>query len=415
MENETQGTPAESAAIEKSASNGAPPPTDAKPQAPAQAKPSAGSDAGGGGDDVPRWADLVSSVFGDGLPSPSPAPGSVQSNASGNAGGAGREAQANDPSASDGNAPGPKAATGDGAPAATDQEISAAVPGDRPSELMVPTPSGEWRKATADEIVRWQNQSRYAQGADQRFREAKALREQADEVRREAESLKQKLLQRPWEALSEAGLDFDQIASERLYQRYQLENMDPETRQIYEENQRLQRMKGDLERQRQALEQDEQSKKNQAEVEYFKAQLLPRIGTAFEKAGVPDVELAHSIMSQKLRVQRDAGASLRDIDPALLVDDVAKQLQTTVKSSLSKMSGKALLDMLGKDVVNAVNAALVSEYKRRRATQHVPQDDAEPGDLPKTRRTRTQKKPQVLTYKQLRDIERGRARLSDFQ
>lgn len=359
----------------------------------------------------PSWEDLVSSVFAD----DAPAPNQGEHKRSASSGGSERQPQAAE-SRRGGNAAAELDKPTEGA-AADPNAVPVVTEGtsERPTEIMVPTPSGEWRKATPDELIKWQNQARYASGADERFIEARQLREEAAAAKAEAEALRKQMLENPWDVLQSQGVDADKLVQQRLLEQYQLAEMDDETRAIYLENKRLKEEQQQLAKQRSAFEAAQTQRQRAAEAQHFRDHVMPRIKANFEKQGVPDVPLAHQMMAQKLRQARDAGVSIQEMDPGMFADRVAAELRETVRKSLANVSGNELLQLLGKDVVNAINQALVSEYKaRQQRVRHVPQAEPQTQSGVVDRRKAKPKGTKQLTAKQWKAIERGKATYNDF-
>lgn len=172
--------------------------------------------------------------------------------------------------------------------------------------------------------------------ARDKFNEASKLHKEASNV---VEALKNP--ETVWDALEMLGHDVDRLADMRVVQKYQLENMDPRERQLWEKEQAIQKRERELEQRRQNAQREQQEKL----AEEYKAQLRPKIEEALESNGMPKSQKMFIETVKTLKEFGDMGERLSFDQAARLTkrrlqEEMKAFYETTPEEELERLGAK---------------------------------------------------------------------------
>lgn len=247
------------------------------------------------------------------------------------------------------------APSGDAAPAGGWQEPGrVSMPAGATGVSGVPSPSGgvpdtfelvidgKPEKMTRQQFEHELARVRKSTAAERRFAEA-------HRTKQEAEALRQRMKDKPWEAMAELGLDPEQLAEQRMLERIQREQMSPEQRALAEERQKREELESRLrerEQQEQEVQVAEAARQYQANFLRRAEEALTKAGFALKDAQPGDKRVLWAVRSMA-KLQQDALASGAEEPTAEeLAAAVLGDADETVAGRLGALDGDPLLDYL---------------------------------------------------------------------
>ena len=211
-------------------------------------------------------------------------------------------------------------------------------------------------EVTLDDLV-----ANYQKGtvAEQKFREAAALRDEVEKSRLTEEKIKAQLKTDPRSAfrlIASLGLDPKQVAAQYMLEQWQDSQMTPEQRQQRDNNKRLQALE-QQEIQRQAiLKQVQQNNLNAAE----KERLTKEITAALTEQGMPQDPTTMARVTYYMAMAKKQGVTMPankavEFAREKIIESVRQQLDATPEESLDKFLSPALQEKLRKKALDAYN------------------------------------------------------------
>jgi hypothetical protein len=205
-----------------------------------------------------------------------------------------------------------------------------------------------------------------ASAADKRFQEAAQTRKQAEEIIKFAKD-------NPTEFFKRTGMNAREWAEQYLLQEIQREQMTPEQKKAWENEQKL-RQYEESEKQAKARAKAEQD----AALERHHAEQYDQFFVkALSEVGLPRTPYTVSRMAQLEMVNLKKGLKLLPSQLATIVreDYIAEQ-----KALFGSMEGDALMEILGKDNVKKLSKAQLSKYKSAKTltSSNIKKNDAKP-------------------------------------
>lgn len=206
----------------------------------------------------------------------------------------------------------------------------------------------------------------------QKARAADKRMQESAEVRKAARQLLEDIRKDPWAVLSspEFGVNLEEIAEQRLAEKYKAELMTEEQRKAFE----LQKQVEAYQKQEQYRKDAEtKAKREQMEREVY-AKEEKRFMEAAEKHGLPKDLRTLALMAEVALANHEYGIELSPEQIAMEVNSRLEQPLETVR----KLKGDALLKRLGDSVVQEVLRAKVAEFKAQRTADKIPTPSANP-------------------------------------
>jgi hypothetical protein len=192
-----------------------------------------------------------------------------------------------------------------------------------------------------------------SQAAEQRLKEATLSR-------REAEDLKARMKADPWKALEEMGINPDEAAAQRVWEKLQLEGMTPEQRELHE----LKAKHSALEKERAAEKERIEAQQNEAETAKWRDHYANLTLETMKSA--PDLpqteETAQRMISYLSRAMAQGIELTQPQLVALVRDDYAKAF-----SYLKSLSPDKLVETLGEDGVKKIREFELAKLKQTQA------------------------------------------------
>lgn len=254
---------------------------------------------------------------------------------------------------------------------------SGAVPTSEPqTQGTEPAQKGEARYLTAkvdgkevrlseEQVIR--DYQKYA-AADQRFREAAAMKKQAEEERARAADRKARAKAEPWKLLQEdLELDdqtLDDLAEKRLLKKLELEMMNPDQKRAWKAEQDRDRLQKEIDA-RKAGEDEERSKLEQQRQEELTLEAVKHvdqeIGEALKGSGIAaDPEIV-AYMADVMLAHLEKGGEPLSAPRALEL--VTQKLQHRTVQFLASLPIEKLYEILPKQVLDGLRKYELAKVK----------------------------------------------------
>jgi Txe/YoeB family toxin of Txe-Axe toxin-antitoxin module len=193
----------------------------------------------------------------------------------------------------------------------------------------------------------------------QKARAAERRMQESAEVKKAARQLFEDLKRDPWSVLSspEFGVDLEQIAEQRLAEKYKAELMNDEQRRAYELQKKVEAYEGQEKYRKEA---EANSRRQDLERKTFEQIRQRHVSTA-KAHGLPQDMRTLSIMAEVDLMNHEYGIELTE---AQLASEVNARIEQPL-DSVKKLKGADLLTRLGPDVVNEILRAKVAEFKSK--------------------------------------------------
>lgn len=220
-----------------------------------------------------------------------------------------------------------------------------------------------------------------AEAADRRMQESA-------EVRKAAQRLVEDLRNDPWSVLADPafGVNLEELAEQRLAEKYKAELMSDEQRHAYE----LEKQVKAYEEQENRRKQHEKTQKQRQMEQQVYAQEEKRFLAAAEKHGLPKDMHTLAAMAEVALLNHEYGIELNE--DQLAAEVIAREEKPL--SRLKALKGGDLLKKLGDDVVNEVLRAKVAEFKGKQINPQpaaVPKQESDDEENPFERKTLSQR------------------------
>lgn len=190
--------------------------------------------------------------------------------------------------------------------------------------------------------------------------------QEAAEVRKQFAEIQKFIKENPFEALKDPifGVDIEQMAQERLAQKYQEATMSPE-----------EKAQADLKKELETYKKAEATRKQEAETrsqQELDERIFRETEATFLKAlteeGLPNLPETLSMMADVARVNHQNKIGL---DQKQLAAEVRARLNTTSRNVIGSLKGEALLKHLGPETVKEVLRLSVERVKKAKAPAFV--------------------------------------------
>lgn len=224
----------------------------------------------------------------------------------------------------------------------------------------------EWELSDDDITVRLQK----SEAAERRMQEGA-------EIRKAAKQLVEDLRKDPFGVLSspEIGINLEELAEQRLIEKYKAEQMTEEQRRVYELEQKLKARDAEDKRRKDV---EGQAKRQEMEKQVY-AQEEKRFMEAAEKGGLPKNMRTLAMMAEVALVNHEYGIELS-------ADQIAAEVRERINQPLGVvrgLKGEALLKELGEETVKEVMSAQLALYRAKKTANQAPVPKAPPAPLAK--------------------------------
>jgi hypothetical protein len=210
---------------------------------------------------------------------------------------------------------------------------------------------GEEREVTEEEA---RKRLQLELAADKKFKEASQIRQDAEQF---IDNLKD-----PEKAigfLNNLGVNIDELAQKRLYEKIKYEQMPEHERKALQAEKQANQYKSELDRYKTA----EQQQAYEQQVADYQEQWKSKITNALETAKVPVNNYTISRMAGY--VSQDTNADLKNI-----AEKVDGDYNNIIKDRYSNLDGESLYNMLGKDTVKKIREYELSKVKNNQTKSY---------------------------------------------
>lgn len=186
------------------------------------------------------------------------------------------------------------------------------------------------------------------------------------QIKKAAQQLIEDLRRDPWAVLQDPafGVNLEELAEQRLAEKYKAELMTEEQRKAYELEKQVKQYQEQDERRKQQAKSERQK---QMEAQVY-AQEEKRFLTAAEKHGLSKDMHTLAAMAEVALLNHEYGIELNE-------DQLAMEVLAREEKPLARikaLKGDALLNKLGPDVVNEILRAKVAEFKSKQINPQPP-------------------------------------------
>lgn len=197
--------------------------------------------------------------------------------------------------------------------------------------------------------------------------------EEAAKERKQAEALRERLKADPWAAMKDLGLDPDDLAERRVWERIQASQMTPEQRKALEAEQRAKRAEEELKAEREKATASERERL--AKVEFQK--IDTEITEALTKNELPKTPDTVRRVAQLMERSLELGLNLAADDVAkLVVDEFRESMRRAVKgmtpAQAEAIFGGEFMKTLRKHDLSRIRAAKAQAPKDEAPTPGKP-------------------------------------------
>jgi hypothetical protein len=192
-----------------------------------------------------------------------------------------------------------------------------------------------------------------AKASQKRFEEAARLKKQAEQ---QIDSIRKN----PIQALAELGIDVRGMSEEYLAKQLQLEQLSPEQRKLMEMEEKLRSYEEQDKAKKQKEEQDQHAKL----MEHYEQEYTNGITAALNTSGLPKTPYTVKRMAQYMARALDNGY---EVKPQDVVSYVKEDYMNDFKEFFATYEGDALMDILGKQVVDKIRKAELAKVKGKAA------------------------------------------------
>lgn len=187
--------------------------------------------------------------------------------------------------------------------------------------------------------------------SDKRFQEAAALRKQADDVLRFAK-------ENPAEFFKRTGMNARQWAEEYLMQELKREQMNPEQKKAWENEQKLKRFEADEKARADKAKQDELAALQKKHHDNYEKTFVEALG----KSGLPKTPYTIKRMAelQLVNLKKKLELSPDQLAKVVREDYIAEQ-----KSLFGSLEGDKLMELLGEELIKKLSKAQIAKLKAK--------------------------------------------------
>ncbi|TGN09976.1 hypothetical protein EHR08_13370 [Leptospira bandrabouensis] len=185
------------------------------------------------------------------------------------------------------------------------------------------------------------------------------MKKQAIEIQKETNALIDKIKDHPLEVLSHLGIDIDELAEKRIWEKIQYEQMTDEERETYEAKQKLKY----YEEQENVRRQQEEYHRNQQAKQFHLEQFNKQILTEIEKNNLPKDTSTYKkfvVIVQKA-IQNQLPVTFADI-AQLVKEDLEKEDRRLVER-YKKKDVNSLIEELGEETIKAIQQEQIKKLK----------------------------------------------------
>jgi len=195
----------------------------------------------------------------------------------------------------------------------------------------------------------------------------------------------------------EVGLNFEEIATEHLAQKFQRQAMDPRERELLEAREQLAAYK----QQEESRAQAEQKAQNDRFVAEYRKEIQADIDKHVKSAGLPETPRIKNQVVSYLRKAVEAGYT--DLTAKDVMPLVKRDFEADVRALVSGRDGPSIAALLGDEVVGTLRQHSVQTFKGAPAETKVVTSDT-------VRESKASQKKRPKTYEQLMDEMQRKAR-----
>lgn len=270
-------------------------------------------------------------------------------------------------------------------PSATAEAVSSATP-----EAVTPAAAARMFKIKHDgqeselseaDMIKF---AQLGKSSESRFQEAAKTRREAEQIIKFAQ-------ENPQEFFKKTGKNARQWAEEYLLGEIQREQMSPEQKKAYENEQLLRQYEAQEKAIKAKAEQERQAALEQQHMKSYDEMFVK----ALTESGLPKTPYTVMRMAQLTQVSQRKGLNL---DPSQLAKIVREDYLAEQKALFGASDGDALIELLGKEGVKKLSKAQLAKYKSTRANTSAP---------PKREESKDPVSNQVSSWKAFQKKNRG--------